>query len=288
MLIDQLTSMATKSKTSANLIRALYNLGREHDSLKRKSLLNAGLIEMIKWFSLAARKIMEQKMLLPKQTQKFMEKHRDDVRKLASPLVDPESKRNIILKRGGGGFFGGVIIRSLIRWDGNKLLRKFPQNKVKVSKKKPKKKSKKTPKKKVSKKARKVKINDRYVTVRIKKPVKPRTPRNSSPIAGPSWQKTPSPITSVHLSTPSSSLRKIGETLTPRKTPTISPARFSPLTSRSPTPIHEKLLSLEPSYLRTARQFGFEAAMKQLGYNQPFRVNNRGPNLKLTKRKLHL
>ena len=35
-------------RTSANLIRALYNLSREHDSHKRKSLLNAGLIEMIK------------------------------------------------------------------------------------------------------------------------------------------------------------------------------------------------------------------------------------------------
>ena len=37
-------------RTSANQIRALYiiNLSREHDSHKRKSLLNAGLIEMIK------------------------------------------------------------------------------------------------------------------------------------------------------------------------------------------------------------------------------------------------
>ena len=50
-------------RTSANLIRALYNLSREHDSHKRKSLLNAGLIEMIKWFSLAARKIVQGKMI---------------------------------------------------------------------------------------------------------------------------------------------------------------------------------------------------------------------------------
>ena len=56
-------------RTSANLIRALYNLSREHDSHKRKSLLNAGLIEMIKWFSLAARKIVQGKMKFPKQTQ---------------------------------------------------------------------------------------------------------------------------------------------------------------------------------------------------------------------------
>ena len=33
-------------RASANLIRALYNLSREHDSHKRKSLFNAGLIEM--------------------------------------------------------------------------------------------------------------------------------------------------------------------------------------------------------------------------------------------------
>ena len=124
-------------RTSANLIHALYNLSREHDSHKRKSLLNAGLIEMIKWFSLAARKIVQGKMKLPKQTQKFMDRDQDDVRKLASAIVDPEVKRSIILKPGGGGFFGGVIIRSLIRWDGNKLMRIFN----KKTKPKPKKKS---------------------------------------------------------------------------------------------------------------------------------------------------
>ena len=95
----------TAQRTSANLIRALYNLSRKHDSHKRKSLLNAGLIEMIKWFSLAARKIVQSKMKLHKQTQKFMDRHQDDVRKLASAIVDPEVKRSIILKPGGGGFF---------------------------------------------------------------------------------------------------------------------------------------------------------------------------------------
>ena len=102
-------SVKMAQKTSANLIRALYNLSREHDSHKRKSLLNAGLIEMIKWFSLAARKIVQGKMKLPKQTEK-MDRHQDDVRKLASAIVDPEVKLSIILKPGGGGFFGGVII----------------------------------------------------------------------------------------------------------------------------------------------------------------------------------
>ena len=84
-------------------------------------------------------------MKLPKQTQKFMHRHQDDVRKLASAIVDPEVKRSIILKP-GGGFFGGVIIRSLIQWDGNKLMRKF--NKKTKPKKKSVKKTLKTEKKK--------------------------------------------------------------------------------------------------------------------------------------------
>ena len=138
-------------KASANLIRALYNLSREHDSNKRKTLLNAGLMEMIKWFSLAARKIAENKMKLPKQTQKFMDKRKDDVRKLASPLVNADTKREIILKPGGGGFFGGVMIRSLIRWDGNKILRRFSQKK-KVGRKGPKKSKKKLARKNLQRK----------------------------------------------------------------------------------------------------------------------------------------
>ena len=41
-----------------------------------------------------------------------MDKHKGDVRKLASAMIDPEVKRNIILKPGGGSFLGGEIIRS--------------------------------------------------------------------------------------------------------------------------------------------------------------------------------
>ena len=72
-----------------------------------------------------------------------MDRHQDDVRKLASAIVDPEVKRSIFLKHGCVGFFRGVIIQSLIRWDGNKLMRKFN----KKTKPKPKQKSVKTPQK---------------------------------------------------------------------------------------------------------------------------------------------
>ena len=80
---------------------------------------------MIKWVSLVAQKIVEGKMKLPKQTQKCMDKHQDDVRKIASAIVDPEVKGSVILKPEDGELFGGVIIRSLIRLDGNKLMRKL-------------------------------------------------------------------------------------------------------------------------------------------------------------------
>ena len=64
-------------KTSASFIYALYNLSKENDANKRKSLLSAGLVEMIKWFSLAPGKIIEGKMKLPKQTKKIMDRHKD-------------------------------------------------------------------------------------------------------------------------------------------------------------------------------------------------------------------
>ena len=90
-----------------------------------------------------------------------MDRHQDDVPKLASAIVDPEVKHSIILKPGGGGFFGGVIIRSLILWDGNKLMRKFNK---KTKPKQPKQKSVKKPRKQ-----KKRKVDNRFVqNVKVK------------------------------------------------------------------------------------------------------------------------
>ena len=210
-------------KTSANLIRALYNLSKEHDAQKRKTLLNAGLAEMIKWFSLAARKIIEGKMKLPKQTKNFMDRHKDDVRKLASAMTDPEVKRSIILKPGGGGFFGGVIIRSLIRWDGTKLLRrKRSTPKKSKSKKRPAKKSKK-------------RINDKFVTKRRNKKSKSVSP--NSPAVGTSWQN-------LGMSSPDANARRMS----------LSIARFSPLRT-SPKPIVSPLNSKQRYIMQNSPTF---------------------------------
>ena len=229
-------------KTSANLIRALYNLSKEHDAHKRKTLLNAGLVEMIKWFSLAARKIIEGKMKLPKQTKKFMERRKDDVRKLASAMVDPEVKRSIILKPGGGGFFGGVIIRSLIRWDGNKLLRrKKKTNPKKKSKKTRKTKTMHQHKKKDPVKPRKSKkrINDKFVTKRRSKSMSPLIPTHFTPSTpNTTWRN-------LGMSSPASNARRTS----------LSLAKFSPLRA-SPQQIVSPVNSEQLRILQNSPTFG--------------------------------
>ena len=229
-------------RTSANLIRALYNLGKEQDAHKRKTLLNAGLVEMLKWFSLAARKIIEGKMKLPKQTKNFMERHKDDVRKLASAMVDPEVKRSIILKPGGGGFFGGVIIRSLIRWDGNKLFgRKKKTTPKKKSKKTRKTKTTRQHKKKDPVKPRKSKkrINDKFVTKRRSKSISPLIPTHFTP------------------STPSTTWRNLGMSspVSNARRTSLSLARFSPLRA-SPQQIVSPVNSEQLRILQNSPTFG--------------------------------
>ena len=96
--------------------------------------------------------------------------------------------------------------------------------------------------------------------------------------------RTPSPITSTYLSSPNSSLMG----MTPRRsiTPQSSPSPLS-IRIKKYSPLHQT----EHPLLQTARQFGFEAAMRQkygVPDNQPFTFPTCGLNLKITKRKLNL
>ena len=139
--------------TSHSVLTALQNLSQQTNRVEREAVLKAGLKEILKWFTLAAKNIIENKIKLPKQTTTFMTKHREEIQRLADPSIDEEIKRKIILKPGGGGFLGGVIIRSLLRWDGSKTARKFGDRQPRAPRKRaPRKSSSKTPKKRTSKK----------------------------------------------------------------------------------------------------------------------------------------
>ena len=148
--------------TSHSVLAALQNLSQQTNRVEREAVLKAGLKEILKWFTLAAKNIIENKIKLPKQTTTFMTKHREEIQRLADPSINEEIKRKIILKPGRGRFLGGVIIRSLLRWDGSKTARKFggrhPRKHVPRKKKSSKEKSSKSKKKKLYERSKKMTV----------------------------------------------------------------------------------------------------------------------------------
>ena len=180
------------------IIQALEALSVESDDNLRKLLLRSSLKEMIKWFTLAARKLIQGQITVPKQTQTYINKHKNEISQLADAGVDLDTKKQIILKPGGGGFLGGVLIRSLLKWNnkGKKTART------------------RTKKTTTTRKTRKTKKkSDRFVTVRRKRKSPPISPILSSPSITPQHSLTQSPninpsvITSpvsTHTSTPKS------------------------------------------------------------------------------------
>ena len=54
--------------TSYSVLAALQNLSQQPNRVEREAVLKAGLKEILKWFTLAAKKIIENKTKLPQQT----------------------------------------------------------------------------------------------------------------------------------------------------------------------------------------------------------------------------
>ena len=90
MAAPQAVVAAAIPKTSGKIIQALKKLGREHDQARRQQILDAGHKAFLKWFTLTARKILLKKIVLPKQTQKFMDRHKEELQELY-----PETKNDI-------------------------------------------------------------------------------------------------------------------------------------------------------------------------------------------------
>ena len=214
--------------TSHSVLAALQNLSQQTNRVEREAVLKAGLKEILKWFTLAAKNIIENKIKLPKQTTTFMTKHREEIQRLADPSIDEEIKRKIILKPGGGGFLGGVIIRSLLRWDGSKTARKFGDRQPRAPRKRaPRKSSSKTPKKRTSKKKTPKKKPVRMIEENDSEddflPMKTKKRKKRSPKKRPSKKKTPKK--------------------TPKKTKKRTKSRSL---KRTPSPSSQHSLSLPP------------------------------------------
>ncbi|KAL4239480.1 hypothetical protein ACF0H5_000295 [Mactra antiquata] len=227
------------------IAQSLVHLSQEKNPATREQLLRTGLNEMVKWFTLAAQIILQKKVQLPKQTLNFMEKHRHELEQLQDDNIDLDTKRQLILKPGGSGFLGGVMIRSLLRWNGKKTIRKFGPKKT--AKKTAKKTSKKTTKKRKAYVAHKTPVSSpQSLHERSSRHSStPSTPRQSS-----RHSSTPStPRQSSRHSTPihSTPRRSSRHSSTPRRssrhstpihsTPTRS-SRSSPFSGVNFTPIH--------------------------------------------------
>ena len=228
--------------TSHSVLTALQNLSQQTNRVEREAVLKAGLKEILKWFTLAAKNIIENKIKLPKQTTTFMTKHREEIQRLADPSIDEEIKRKIILKP-EGGFLGGVIIRSLLRWDGSKTARKFGDRQPRAPRKRaPRKRSskskkrtskKKTPKKKPVRMIEENDSEDDFLPMKTKKrkkrspkkrPSKKKTPKKTPKKTKKrtkrrSLKRTPSPSSQHSLSLP------------PPISPLVSPPLSSPPSS---------------------------------------------------------
>ena len=227
--------MAPIPKGTKRLISALSKLSGEPDSATREALLEAGFKKFIKWFTMAAKMIKKKKIVLPKQTQTFMEKHKNDVSQLASSHVDMNTKRQLILKRGGSGFLGGVIIRSFLRWDGKKktgrrmkttkttrVARTRPTAAVRPSP-QPRRKG---PRTKITKRKA---LNDKFVTRRRRQQQQQQQqhqPTTPSPVSTVSGRLITTPITTPRFSSQpvasAASTGSGGRTRTPASTPRSS------------------------------------------------------------------
>jgi hypothetical protein len=115
--IVNMTSL--QSHLPVKLIRALYGISREKNPQIRARVLEASLKEVLRWFTVTARQLLQGIIQIPHQTKRFFDRNKVALTQLADPRIDTQIKKQIILKPGGSGSLGGVIIRSLLKWDPN-------------------------------------------------------------------------------------------------------------------------------------------------------------------------
>lgn len=93
-------------------------MAKQNKILRILKLLQ-GKKDLWKWFLIIAKNLLKGSIPVDKQTQRFIEIHQDDLKTIADKKVNEDIRLKAILKRGGAGFFGGVIIRNLLKWNLN-------------------------------------------------------------------------------------------------------------------------------------------------------------------------
>ena len=81
--------------TPQAVLRELEQLSAERNAHRREELLNAGLKELTKWFTLGSKIILQHQIKLPKQTQRFMDKHKEDLQLLSDGNVALPAKQKL-------------------------------------------------------------------------------------------------------------------------------------------------------------------------------------------------
>ena len=107
--------MARLPSSKSALLQHLQRFSQERNPETRKALLQIEKKALMRWFAMGAKNLLNGNVYLTKPTKRFVQKHLGDIRKLKDPAVQDRTKMNIILKRGGQGFLGAVIIRALLR-----------------------------------------------------------------------------------------------------------------------------------------------------------------------------
>lgn len=102
------------------ILRLLKLLQGERNPQKRQEIIELSRKTLLKWFLIGAKNLLGGSIPIDKQTQRFIEKHREDLKTIADKKANEDNRLKAILKRGGAGFLGGVIIRNLLKWNLNK------------------------------------------------------------------------------------------------------------------------------------------------------------------------
>lgn len=115
------TKRPRKRKPPMKQLNAFIRQLREltPDMAYNKLLKNVGTarIGLLKWFKMAAQHLLDGNIKpLHKQHEKWVERNRNVLMRLMDRTLSVPQKMEVIMKPGGRGFFGGILIRILLRW----------------------------------------------------------------------------------------------------------------------------------------------------------------------------